>query len=83
MSDRGGSAVSTPIKGGYVPDDPDATVCENSYELAYRPLEVNGQLIQGQLVCTRCKHVRTALWWFAENDCRSVDTAQHTLSVFE
>jgi hypothetical protein len=83
MSDRGDSAVSTPIEGGYVPDDPDATIRENGHELAYRPLEVNGRLVQGQLVCTRCKHVRTALRWFAENDCRSVDTAQHTLSVFE
>ena len=64
MSDRSDSAVSASIEGGYVPDDPDATICKNGHELAYRPLEVNGQLVQGQLVCTRCKHVRTALQWF-------------------
>ena len=56
MDDRSGSAASTPIEGGYIPNDPNATIRENDHELVYRPLEVAGQLIQGQLVCTRCKH---------------------------
>jgi hypothetical protein len=47
MSDRGDSAVSALIEGGYVPDDPDATIRENGHESAYRPLEVNDQLVQG------------------------------------
>ena len=83
MADRSGSPASTPAEGGYVPDDPDATIHKNDHELMYRPLEVNGRLVQGQLVCTRCRRVRTTLRWFAEHDCRSADGMQHTLSTFE
>ena len=83
MADRSGSPASTPAEGGYVPDDPDATIYKNDHELVYRPLEVNGRLVQGQPVCTRCQRVRTTLRWFAEHDCRSADGMQHTLSTFE
>ena len=83
MDGRSDPAASTPVEGGYVPDDPDATIRENDHELAYRPLVVEGRLVQGQLVCTRCKRVRTGLRWFVENDCRSTDEKQHTLSTFE
>ena len=83
MDDRSNPAAPTPVEGGYVPDDPDATIRENDHELAYRPLMVEERLVQGQLVCMRCKRVRTGLRWFVENDCRSADGRQHTLSTFE
>jgi len=83
MMDRSSPTASTPTEGGYIPDDPDATIRENDHELTYRPLVVEGRLIQGQLVCTCCKRVRTGLRWFVENDCQSTDRKQHTLSTFE